>query len=564
MSLTFIDLFAGCGGFSLGLEKAGLKGVLHLELDEWACETLKANFDKDTVLCADIRTIPDSFIEKYKGVDVIVGGPPCQGFSVAGGSQFGIYDPRNELVLWYLKWVEIILPKVVVIENVPQIFTKKDANGKTVLDIVKEKLIKLGYTVTPTQLVASDFGVPQNRTRAFILCSREKGVDLVPKITHGLGKSSGLFDSSPHLPYVTVGDALLDLPKIESGMGDDELVPYKNKPKSAYQIKMREGSNGVMNHIAMKHTSRLIERFKNIGAEQSLKDVSSEFGQVKKNSGEINEKPFKYNNYRLSLEKPSLTIPASFQSLFIHPTLHRNLTAREAARLMSFPDSYVFKGKRTTMSWEKNLSQYNQIGNAVCPLVAESIGIQMLSEIKSSAKRKFPSVSEALGVELVLKDKKQKSFVDMNREVLDKIVKSFFKAHPDFELKKFESKSIPIESIPLAILIATEKNCSICSKVLPPSGVHSNTIPFLIGKEDTASLLVTENDHGLDYHLRSLLDIEHQIGHFVGSVLEGLGYCDVGLVVNPRTGRMVRGISNVTCPQWLGKFRNQLIFQKGK
>ena len=563
MSLSFIDLFAGCGGFSLGLEKAGLKGALHLELDEWACDTLKANFDKDTVLCADIRSIPDSFIEKYKGVDVIVGGPPCQGFSVAGGSQFGIYDPRNELVLWYLKWVEIILPKVVVIENVPQILTKRDANGKTVLDIVKEKLTKLGYTVTPTQLIASDFGVPQNRTRAFIFCSREKGIDLVPKITHGLGNSSSLFEDSPRLPFVTVGDALLDLPKIESGMGDDDLVPYKNTAKSAYQIKMREGSKGVVNHIAMKHTSRLIERFKNIGSEQSLKDVSSEFGQIKKNSSEINEKPFKYNNYRLSLEKPSLTIPASFQSLFIHPTLHRNLTAREAARLMSFPDSYVFKGKRTTMSWEKNLSQYNQIGNAVCPFVAESIGSQMLSEIKPSLKRKFPSVSEALGVEISVKGVEKKSFIDINREVLDKMIKSFVKTHPDFELKKFESKFIPIESIPLAILIASEERCSICSRAHPPCGVHSNTIPFLIGKEDTASLLITENDHGLDYHLRSLLEVEYQIGHFVGSVLEGLGYGEVGLVINPRTGRMVRGVKDVTCPRWLEKYRNQLVFPKG-
>ncbi|NDY82325.1 DNA cytosine methyltransferase [Orrella sp. NBD-18] len=562
MSLSFIDLFAGCGGFSLGLEKAGLRGVLHLELDEWACETLTANFDKETVLCADIRNIPDSFIEKYKGVDVIVGGPPCQGFSVAGGSQFGIHDPRNELVFWYLKWVEIIQPKVVVIENVPQIFTKKDTSGKTVLDIVKEKLVKFNYTVTPKLLTASDFGVPQNRTRAFIFCSKANSATLVPEVTHSIEKSYSLFEDRSTHPYVTVGDALLDLPNIESGMGSDDLIPYESTPESNYQKKMREGSKGVTNHIAMKHTSRLIERFKNIKSEQSLKDVSSEFGQVKKNSGEINEKPFKYNNYRLSLEKPSLTIPASFQSLFIHPTLHRNLTAREAARLMSFPDAYVFRGKRTTMSWEKNLSQYNQIGNAVCPLVAEAIGRQVLSEVKPSKNGKFPTVSEALGAELVSKGQKPSTFSDVNREVLTKMSKSFSKAHPEFELKKFESKSIPIEAIPLAILIATEKQCLICSRVHPPYGVHSNAISFLIGKEDTESLLITENDHGLDYHLRSLLNIEHQIGHFVGSVLGELGYGDLGLVVNPRTGRMVRGISNVTSPRWLEKFRKQLVFPR--
>jgi DNA (cytosine-5)-methyltransferase 1 len=559
MPLSFIDLFAGCGGFSLGLERAGLKGVLHLELDEWACETLAANFERKTVWCSDIRSIPDSLIEQFKGVDVIVGGPPCQGFSVAGGSQFGVYDPRNELVLWYLKWVEIIRPRVAVIENVPQILTKKDANGKTVLGIVKEKLEHIGYTVRTSLLTASDFGVPQNRTRAFIFCSLDKNINLIPEPTHSSTVVRGLFDE-PKIPYVTVGQALLDLPLIDSGEGTDEIVPYTKKPNSPYQELMRAGSKGVCNHIAMKHTARLIERFKNIASEKSLKDVPREFGQIKKNSDEVNDKPFKYNNYRLSHNKPSLTIPASFQSLFIHPKLHRNLTAREAARLMSFPDLYVFKGKRTTMSWEKNLSQYNQIGNAVCPLVGEAIGRSIASSVKPVGQVSFEIPEGVDDFRSKASNQSQRTFKTANREALERLIEEFEKHHPSFKPQKFESKSIPIEAIPLAVLVATDSNCKVCSKTQSPNAIHDRSIPFLIGKEDTESLRVTENDHGLDFHLRVLLDINHQIGHFVGAVVEELGYGKLAEVVNVRTGRTVRGLVQVRCPAWLEKFRAELDF----
>ena len=212
------------------------------------------------------------------------------------------------------------------------------------------------------------------------------------------------------------------------------------------------------------------------------------------------------------------------------------------------------------MSWEKNLSQYNQIGNAVCPLVAEAIGKKIVSEIVPVGNKKFLSVTKPLHINANFNDVNEIDFRTRNRTILVKILKSFIKVHPDFVLQKFEAKAIPLEAIPLAILIATSKNCIICSVKNLPNGIHFNSIPFLIGKDDTASLLATENDHGLDYHLRALLGFDYQIGHFVGGILADLNYGELGVLVNPRTGRFVRGINKVFCPDWLEKYRNLLDF----
>lgn len=176
-------------------------------------------------------------------------------------------------------------------------------------------------------------------------------------------------------PYTTVEMAIMDLPCLEAGEGIDSGQPYGTAPQNSFQTKLRQGCSGVRNHVAMGHTQRLVERFMTIGHGKSLKDVGREHGQIKyRKAGAIAKKPFKYNNYRLDPNKPALTIPASFQSLFLHPHLHRNLTAREAARLFGYPDNYVFQGKRTAMSWEKHLSQYNQIGNSVSPLMSFALG----------------------------------------------------------------------------------------------------------------------------------------------------------------------------------------------
>ena len=170
----------------------------------------------------------------------------------------------------------------------------------------------------------------------------------------------------------------MDLPQIESGQGE-ETMEYAKSPSNDYQKWARKNSKKVYNHIAMRHTKRLIERFKQIGYGESVANVSEEHKQRQRgDASKVSGKTFSQNNMRPYPNKPSPTVPASFQSNFIHPFINRNFTAREGARLQSFPDTYIFHGKRTTMSWEKNLSQYQQIGNAVPPLLANAIAKSIL------------------------------------------------------------------------------------------------------------------------------------------------------------------------------------------
>nr|WP_238587649.1 DNA cytosine methyltransferase [Caenimonas sp. SL110] len=559
-------MFAGCGGFSCGLERAGFRGVLHVEQDEWACETLSANFDPATVLCSDVRNVSDEFIRSYRGVDLIVGGPPCQGFSVAGSSQFGVHDPRNELVLWYLKWVEVIRPAVCVIENVPGILGKRDQFGKTVPQIVLERLGPLGYSVRSTLLNAGAFGVPQLRTRAFILCERHGRSIADPAPTHGLIDDRVALDLFDRLqPHVTVGEAISDIPFIGPGEGAEQGLPYIGAPSNDYQRLMRGQETEVRNHVAMKHTRRLIERFAAIQEEQSLKDVGETHGQLRNGSGEVNSKPFKYNNYRLAWARPALTIPASFQSLFVHPKRNRNLTAREAARLMSFPDSFVFCGKRTTMSWEKHLSQYNQIGNAVCPLVAQVLGesLQRWFEglgVEEGTTRFVEAAVDAPPSGAFLQRAVHSSGVPTLDARLRAELRAAFAAEigddkyllPEVVL---DNLPVPSEAFPVALILLTQKGCSICNAGRAPFGEHLGVMPFLISKDELRSLELNENDHGLDYHLRALLSVDHQIAHVVGEQLVALGFGSADLVTNPRTGRTVKGIRSVECPKYLEPYR---------
>lgn len=170
----------------------------------------------------------------------------------------------------------------------------------------------------------------------------------------------------------------MDLPPLKAGEGYDNMQ-YTCEPTTPFQKWARGDATKINNHIAMKHTQRLVSRFEQIKFGQSVADVSKEYGQRKRGEADkVSGKAYSQNNMRPYPDRPSPTIPASFQSNFIHPYYNRNYTAREGARLQSFPDTYIFCGKRTTMSWEKNLSQYQQIGNAVPPLLAEAIAVNMI------------------------------------------------------------------------------------------------------------------------------------------------------------------------------------------
>jgi len=373
--MRVIDLFAGCGGLSLGFEMAGFEIPLAIEKDEWASETYKKNHPNTRVLTGDITEITnlDDLIDKSNlPIDGIIGGPPCQGFSLSGNRDKN--DPRNSLFMEFVRFVKFYKPKFFVMENVTGILSMKTKENKNVKDLILEEYDNAGYNVKICKLNAAEFGVPQSRIRIVFIGFRKDINFKEDKI----GPTPFLFEEK----QITIEQAIMDLPKINSGEGSDS-ISYTSKATNEYQKWARNGSSTVYNHVAMRHTKRLIERFENIDFGQSVADVDECHQQRKRgDASKISGKVFSQNNMRPFPNKPSPTIPASFQSNFIHPFLNRNFTAREGARLQSFPDTYIFCGKRTTMSWEKNLSQYQQIGNAVPPLLGKAIAENIANYIK--------------------------------------------------------------------------------------------------------------------------------------------------------------------------------------
>lgn len=370
--MKIIDLFAGAGGFSRGFELAGFNVELAMEIDQAASETYKLNHPHTKLITTDISDFYEFDRLGIDSVDGVIGGPPCQGFSLSGKRD--PKDPRNSLFVDFVRFVKYYNPNFFVMENVPGLLSMKTRDNVLVKDIILNEFEKIGYEVSYKILNAAEFGVPQLRKRVFFF---------------GVPKSSSLNpDKLIPLPqfesqyFLSIEDALSDLPIIESGE-KYENKPYKIEPKNDYQKFMRLKSNAIFNHTAMRHTNRLIERFKIIKNGQSLKDVPLKHMQRKRgDSNTISGKVYSQNNMRPFYDKPSPTIAASFQSNYIHPVLNRNFTAREAARLQSFSDDYIFMGKRTTMSWEKNLSQYQQIGNAVPPLLSRAIAKQIITVLK--------------------------------------------------------------------------------------------------------------------------------------------------------------------------------------
>ena len=362
-----IDLFAGCGGMSLGFEMAGFEPVLAVEKDDWAAETYQFNRQNANIFVGDITEIKQPKQQfQLQNISGIIGGPPCQGFSVSGFRD--PKDPRNSLFMDYMRFVQDFKPEFFVMENVPGILSSKTKTGQLVKQVICSVAKDSGYNVEILQLNAADYGVPQARNRVLFIGIRDDFPFypdyLIPqKIT----------ENNP----ISLWDAISDLPQIEAGQGEDN-VDYVETAKNEYQKWARSNAKKINNHISMRHTQRLIERFKCIGWGQSLADVPQEHMQRQRGNAEkISGKVYSQNNMRPFPNKPSPTLPACFQSNFVHPYLNRNFTAREGARLQSFPDDYIFKGKRTTMSWEKNLSQFQQIGNAVPPLLAKALALMI-------------------------------------------------------------------------------------------------------------------------------------------------------------------------------------------
>ncbi len=392
--LRVLDTFAGAGGFSLGFMMSGGYNIVGaVELDQWAADTFSFNHPDAKVIVGDIRDIKDEEIIEAFGneIDVLLGGPPCQGFSIANINAGDPKDPRNSLFREFVRFAKVLSPSIVVMENVPNLIKAKTASGEWVIDVIKGELAALGYNVESRILNAAHYGVPQVRKRLVIVATKLKQLKkLFPEASHFVESEGGLnIEGLPLCP--TLWDAISDLPDIEACEGAEEM-DYTKPPTNDYQQRMRGGSHKVYNHTAMKHSKRMVQRFASMKWGDSTVDVSDEFKPHKRNgNGELSEKAYGQNNRRMYPHRQCHTIAASFYANFVHPFKDRNFTAREGARIQSFPDYYLFKGRPTVPSHsllrregrldEVHLCQYNQIGNAVPPLMAKAIADNILKQL---------------------------------------------------------------------------------------------------------------------------------------------------------------------------------------
>jgi DNA (cytosine-5)-methyltransferase 1 len=399
---NYIDLFSGCGGFSLGLGNAGWQGVFAVEKDSMAFETFRYNlidgtyshFDwpiwlpkQATTIQELLKNYPEQLSSLKGKVDLIAGGPPCQGFSLAG--RRNSKDPRNKLSDEYIKMVKLVSPKYLVLENVRGFnSTFKDSDGKREKQpysmVVKARIEVLGYKVFTDYVHSEYYGIPQKRTRFIMIGIRN---DIATDDTKPFELLEGLrldFLKNKKLPtkHVSVRQAICDLELSKSELiyhsGNDisgfKQIQYK-PPKSlnAYQNLMRKGLNGSKpNSLRIaRHRPATIERFKLI---QSLCKPGKGLSDENKLALGIKKQVISVLNPR----EPSRTLTTLPDDL-LHYSEPRILTVRENARIQSFPDDFVFRGKYTTGGSRRTQEcpRYTQVGNAVPPLLGEVLG-QML------------------------------------------------------------------------------------------------------------------------------------------------------------------------------------------
>ncbi len=369
-----IDLFCGAGGLSEGLRQAGFDTRVGVDFDKNAIETYKANHPEAETILDDIANVTGKqlmTLARSEDIDLIAGGPSCQGFSTHGKRIQD--DPRNFLFKHFVRLVDEVRPKMFLMENVKGMLTYSKGLFR---QRIEEAFQEIGYRTAFTVVCTADFGVPQLRHRVLFIGTRIDEIALsFPSKTHGNLKE-GL------LPYVSVGEAISDLP-LMMGNYKEELRPYATEPKTPYQEYVRAGATDQVSlHVSNSLSGQAQRIAQHVGQGEGLRAVPVDFlpdrfkkmrtisnGQLRRDCTTL--------YYRLDPQKPSYTITCYYRNVasgpFLHPWEDRSLSHREAARLMSFPDRYQFVGSNFT----------RQIGNAVPPLMAKAIGghlIKLLSE----------------------------------------------------------------------------------------------------------------------------------------------------------------------------------------
>jgi DNA (cytosine-5)-methyltransferase 1 len=382
--LYCIDLFAGAGGLSTGLKMAGFKPLFANELSEIYAKTLKSSHNETFVEAGDIQNINAANIRrslqlKRGDLHLLAGGPPCQGFSVNAPVR-SVEDKRNHLFRDYLRFADEFLPQAILIENVPGMLSFE--KGSTVLNILSI-LKSMGYEANIRILYAPHYGVPQMRWRTIIMANR-LGVDpllMFPVPTHRadgranfttklLGQQVTVDTrralNIAKLPFVTVSDAISDLPEIKSGGGANEAA-YLTPPKSEFQNVLRGDTKILTNHQCAGLGTTNLERITHIPQGGSWRDIPFELLPKGMQRARRSDHTKRYGRlHPKQIASTILTKCDPHWGAYIHPEQNRVLSVREAARIQSFPDHVKFAGNIT--------EQYAQVGNAVPPLFAKAIG----------------------------------------------------------------------------------------------------------------------------------------------------------------------------------------------
>lgn len=376
---TMIDLFSGAGGLSCGLEQAGFVSVWANELEAQSAQTYRLNHPNAKIVTGDIRNVSAQdvrqCVESYGRIDLVAGGPPCQGFSVNAPTR-SMDDPRNHLFEDFLRIVQELRPKAVLIENVPGIFSLE--RGAAVRQI-RDRLHDMDYAVSYKILFAGHYGVPQSRFRTIILAVHRYPHEIAfPKPEYyapavaNFQQSRTLCDfltpadASALKRKVTVGDAIGDLPALSGGEKHSDYA-YTVNPLCEYQQELRDGSERITSHWCSRLSSVNQERLKYIPVGGSWRDIPFDMLPAGLKRARRSDHTKRYG--RLDPNELCSTIMTKCDphwGSFFHPSQPRTLSVREAARIQSFPDRYLFTGTMT--------EQYKQVGNAVPPLLARAVG----------------------------------------------------------------------------------------------------------------------------------------------------------------------------------------------
>ena len=327
--INYIDLFAGAGGMSLGFDQAGFNNIFSVDIEPSFCETYKTNFPKHNLIQKDISKLSNEEIKSLIGnqiIDVIIGGPPCQGFSMAGniGRKF-IDDSRNQLFREFARIVEIVQPSYFVMENVARLFThNKGETKKEIIELFK----KMNYNVDCKVVNTADFGIPQVRNRVLFIGNRISNNIVFP--TKTVDKP------------ISIKEAIDKLPKLKSG--------EKSK---------------IPNHISMKHSEQMLEKMKYVSDGGNRNEIPE---LIRPKSGDVR----KYIRYKST--EPAVCVTGDMRKIF-HYSQNRALTVRELATLQTFPLDFIFKGS--------TISQQQQVGNSVPPILAKEIALTIKKMMKN-------------------------------------------------------------------------------------------------------------------------------------------------------------------------------------